>query len=53
MSMAGEERGQTQIAKALGLDSATPLLQCHLRDRASVADVVRAALELAATHVAR
>jgi len=48
MSMAGEELGQKQISKALGLDSATPVLQCQLRDRASVADVVRTALELAA-----
>jgi hypothetical protein len=47
MSMAGEEMTAKQIAKALGLDARTPVLACHLRDRASVASVVRAALELA------
>jgi hypothetical protein len=53
MSMAGEELGQKQISKALGLDSGTPVLQCQLRDRESVASVVRTALELAAARAAR
>jgi hypothetical protein len=48
MSMAGEELSAKQIAKALGLDTGTPVLQCRLRDRESVAGVVRAALDLAA-----
>ena len=48
MSMAGEEMTVKQITKALGLDAKTPVLSCHLRDRASVASVVKAALELAA-----
>jgi hypothetical protein len=48
MSMAGEEMTAKQITKALGLDARTPVMPCHLRDRASVASVVRAALELAA-----
>jgi hypothetical protein len=52
MSMAGEELGAKQVAKALGLAAGTPVLQCQLRDRASVADVVRAALELAAARSA-
>jgi hypothetical protein len=46
MSMAGEELSQKQVTKVLGLDAATPVLHCHLRDRASVAGIVRAALEL-------
>jgi hypothetical protein len=45
MSMAGEELSAKQIK--------TPVLQCQLRDRESVADVVRAALELAAARPAR
>ncbi len=48
MSMAGEEMTGKQITKALGLDARTPVMPCHLRDRESVASVVRAALELAA-----
>ena len=48
MSMAGEEMTGKQITKALGLDAGTPVMPCQLRDRASVANVVRAALELAA-----
>ncbi len=48
MSMAGEEMTVKQITKALGLDAKTPVLACHLRDRESVASVVRAALEQAA-----
>jgi hypothetical protein len=49
MSMAGEELSHRQVVKALGLDVKVPVLQCQLRDRESVASVVRAALELAAT----
>ncbi len=37
-----------QITKVLGLDAATPVLHCQLRDRESVAGIVRAALELRA-----
>ena len=48
MSMAGEEMTVKQVTKALGLDAKTPVLCCQLRDRASVASVVKAALELAA-----
>ena len=48
MSMAGEEMPAKQIARALALDAGTPVLSCHLRDRESVASVVRRALELAA-----
>ena len=48
MSMAGEEMTAKQIAKALGLDAKTPVLSCQLRDRESVASIVRAALELSA-----
>jgi len=48
MSMAGDEMTEKQIARALGLDARTPVLPCQLRDRESVASVVRAALELAA-----
>ena len=48
MSMAGEEMSAKQIARALALDARTPVLPCHLRDRESVASVVRTALELAA-----
>ena len=51
MSMTGEEMTSKQIAKALGLDAKTLVLPCHLRDRESVAGVVRAALELAAANV--
>ena len=50
MSMTGEEMTSKQIAKALGLDAKTLVLPCHLRDRESVAGVVRAALELAAAN---
>jgi hypothetical protein len=50
MSMAGEELTTKQITKALGLDAGTPVLPCHLRDRASVASVVSTALELAAAN---
>ena len=46
MSMPGEELTAKQIAKALGLDGAVPVMACHLRDRASVSAVVRAALDL-------
>jgi hypothetical protein len=52
MSMAGEELSPKQIAKALGLDAKTPVLHCQLRDRESVASVVRAALELAGARAA-
>ena len=48
MSMAGEEMPAKQIAKTLGLDAKTPVMSCQLRDRESVANIVRAALELAA-----
>ncbi|HTX69533.1 MAG TPA: DUF4388 domain-containing protein [Thermoleophilia bacterium] len=48
MSMAGEELGAKQITKTLGLEAGTPVLRCQLRDRDSVAGVVRAALDLAA-----
>jgi len=50
MSMTGEEMTSKQIAKALGLDAKTLVLPCHLRDRESVAGVVRAALDLAAAN---
>ena len=49
MSMAGEELSPKQVTKALGLDASTPVLHCQLRDRESVAGVVRSALDLAAT----
>jgi hypothetical protein len=52
MSMAGEELSPGQIAAVLGLDTRTPVLQCHLRDRGSVESVVRAALDLAAARSA-
>ncbi len=48
VSMADEELSAKQIAKALGLDAATPVVSCHLRDRESVTGVVRTALELVA-----
>jgi hypothetical protein len=48
MSMTGDEMTAKQVAKALGLDAKAPVLPCRLRDRESVASVVRAALELAA-----
>jgi hypothetical protein len=51
VSMADDELSQKQIAKTLGLDAGTPVMPCHLRDRESVTDVVRRALELAATRV--
>lgn len=47
VSMADDELGPKQVAKALGLDAKTPVLPCQLRDRDSVAGVVRAALKLA------
>jgi hypothetical protein len=53
MSMAGEELTHKQIVKALGLDAATPLMHCQLRDRDSVAGVVRSALDLAASRASR
>jgi hypothetical protein len=53
MSMTGEELTQKQVSKALGLDAATPVLQCQLRDRGSVAGIVHAALELAEARAAR
>ena len=53
MSMSGEEMSAKQVSKALGLDAGTPVLHCQLRDRESVADVVRAALDLAAARSAR
>jgi hypothetical protein len=46
MSMPGEELTTKQIAKALGLEAAVPVMACHLRDRASVSAVVGAALDL-------
>ena len=46
MSMPGEELTTKQIAKALGLQGAVPVMACHLRDRASVSAVVNAALDL-------
>jgi signal recognition particle receptor subunit beta len=48
MSMAGEEMSARQITRALALEAGTPVLSCQLRDRESVASVVRRALELAA-----
>ncbi len=48
MSMAGEELSQKQVTKVLGLGAGTPVLRCQLRDRDSVAGIVRAALDLAA-----
>ncbi|HEX5642162.1 MAG TPA: DUF4388 domain-containing protein [Thermoleophilia bacterium] len=48
VSMADDELSPKQIARALGLDAGTPVLACQLRDRESVAGVVRAALDLAA-----
>ncbi len=53
MSMSGEEMSAKQVSKALGLDARTPVLHCQLRDRESVANVVRAALDLAAARSAR
>jgi len=52
MSMAGEEMTAKQITKALGLEARTPVLPCQLRDRESVAGVVRAALDLAGARAA-
>ena len=52
MSMAGEEMTAKQISKALGLEARTPVLPCQLRDRESVAGVVRAALDLAGARAA-
>ncbi len=46
MSMAGDELSHKQIVRTLGLDGTTPVIPCQLRDRDSVADVVRAALDL-------
>jgi len=45
MSMPGEELTTKQVAKALGVDAAVPVLPCHLRDRESVFAVVRTALD--------
>jgi signal recognition particle receptor subunit beta len=53
VSMADEELSSRQIHRLLGLDAKTPVIACQLRDRESVAGVVRAALELAAEHDAR
>lgn len=53
MSMAGEELGPKQVARTLGLDARTPVLRCQLRDRESVAGVVRTALELSAGRAVR
>jgi hypothetical protein len=44
--MTDDELSPKQVAKALGLDSKTPVLPCQLRDRDSVAGVVRTALKL-------
>jgi len=52
VSMADDELSHKQIAKTLGLDAGTPVMACQLRDRESVTDVVRAALELAAARAA-
>ena len=52
VSMADDELSQKQIAKTLGLGTGTPVMACQLRDRESVTDVVRAALELAAARAA-
>jgi hypothetical protein len=52
VSMADDELSPKQIAKTLGLDASTPVVSCQLRDRASVTDVVHAALKLAAARAA-
>jgi hypothetical protein len=46
VSMADEEMTSAQVAAVLGLDDSVPVIPCRLRDRESVASVVRAALEL-------
>jgi hypothetical protein len=46
VSMAGEEMSPDQVARHLGLGGGVPVLPCHLRDRDSVTEVVRAALAL-------
>ena len=48
VSMADDELSQKQVARTLGLDASTPVIACHLRDRDSVTEVVRAALGLVA-----
>jgi len=48
MSMPGDELTARQVAKALGVDSAVPVMICRLRDRESVMAVVEAALQLVA-----
>lgn len=48
VSMADDELSQKQVVRTLGLDASTPVIPCHLRDRDSVTEVVRAALSLAA-----
>jgi hypothetical protein len=47
VSMADEEMSTTQVTEILGLDERVPVIPCRLRDRESVADVVKTALELA------
>ncbi|MEZ5126333.1 MAG: DUF4388 domain-containing protein [Thermoleophilia bacterium] len=47
VSMAGEELGRDQIAEVLGLKPSVPLVACHLRDRASVVETVKAVLQMA------
>jgi hypothetical protein len=46
VSMADDELGPKQVARALGVDAKVPVIPCHLRDRESVTSVVKAALEL-------
>jgi hypothetical protein len=46
VSMADDELSVKQVAKALGVDAAVPVIPCHLRDRESVTGVVQAALDL-------
>ena len=45
VSMADEEFSSTQVAEILGLDAEVPVVPFHLRDRESVAAVVRGALQ--------
>jgi len=47
LSMAGDEMSAEEVAAALGLDAATPIVPCHLRDRESVLHVTRRVLALA------
>ncbi len=44
VSMANEEVSREQVAAVLGLGADIPVIPCHLRDRDSVAAVVRSAL---------